>query len=514
MPLTEKQLISWESIKLQLKHNLLSSITKDHWPSLKRMKLLTLVSEAFEQNTGPNSIFMVAFELFTEQYDLQIKKKRKPRDALELFNETPEIVAALDQLHDYILLKVDEPSSMIENDNSLETSDFTQTSTSSEESLLPAQETSVKVLQMDFSLATMKENIQKWVNKYYSSVDERVLSNNETRIRRMDNLACLLALERSLSACTAVTINLSGPPQLVIGANVYTHNEQEIIFNEITLKLNAIRHFLTNISLKCNSKIDSENLDKLATSLVGILLFKGSFFAPLKTLHLAAKKIIHAVCFDHETFTEEEKSAFTSYSPAVIILPVNDSQNILNMQVRQLSPSGTINSEFVLTNIPPKTHVKFIHAEQLIARYLFEELKIKPESPLLFGISKLCCMTCFEYLSNYPVTIRGHHSQWYQGVVNLYTGLSPKTSSSKQAITCAWPSPINTPERIIKHNPSAAKADDSPKGKQKTASAEVTLSKQSIFSTKDKDKKILPPPNLMDSDAPEEKAIGKDTIYS
>lgn len=308
----------------------------------------------------------------------------------------------------------------------------------------------------------VNENIREWVYDRFSPVDERILSNDNRRIRRMDSLARLLSLNASLSACTAVTFDLSDIPKIIIGANVGDPDEHVTVVVSTELRLAIIREFLTH-SLKHHQSEHYQDplsikayLDTLSQNLVSKLPSNGY---PPEILLQAARKIIDAVFFDKQTFSDKEKSLFSKNTPAKILTPqIIDGKARINIYDVMNKATDAI----PLENVKKSTDIKNIHAEQLIAYYLFVSLKIQMspniESPLALGISKLCCLTCFHHLKAYTelgfLIVRGHHGQTYLGVVDIGTGEASKRFSTRRATTHAWPSPTHSPDKKSKRKDS------------------------------------------------------------
>ncbi len=310
----------------------------------------------------------------------------------------------------------------------------------------------------------VNENIREWVYDRFSPVDERILSTDDRRTRRMDSLARLLSLNASLSACTAVTFDLSNIPKIVIGANVGDQEEQMTVVTLTESRLAIIREFLTD-SLKHHQPEHYQDrlsitacLDALSQKLVSQLPANGH---PQEVLIQAARKIINAILFDKQTFSDKEKSLFSKNTPAKILTPqiIDDKARINIYDVMNKATDA-----IPLENLKKSTGIKNIHAEQLIAYYLFVSLKIQMSPdikfPLALGISKLCCLTCFNHLKAYTelgfLIVRGHHGQIYLGVVDIGTGEASKQFSTRRATTYAWPSPTHSPDKTLKRKDSAS----------------------------------------------------------
>lgn len=513
MPLLEKHLPFWAFSHAQLKSilikNCVETFPKDIDPSTRK-KLYELVTQTLTHNLGDDGFFTIAFGMFATILDDQNLTAANYKAAINHFRELPEVQDALLQMQEHIILQFrspiaedeeargddipvpesleaasESPSSIVDYPaivmssplgctplhDALEGSDDPRISV-----FPPLAELSVTVSKaadhtyrpmtpkalfvVPFSSDMLQEGIEEWVEERYSPVDERVLSNHERRLRRLDSMARLLSLKMSLSACTAVALDLSAAPRIVIGANVSINGEQEKVFEAIASKLNIIQRFLTRISLDERKVIDSAHLDILANELASSLLANSS--TTKDVLVQAARKIIHAICFDPETFTEREKRVFLLFGPGIVVLPlIADKAHYL--QVRQLGADACAPTNFALPMVPAATHVREIHAEQLVVRYIFEELKVR--APLMVGISKLCCDTCIRYLQLYPlVTIRGTHGQIYTGVVNLADGYRPTEGSKRTGNTKYLASPYDTPERSLDAEDTIVRTPDTEPG--------------------------------------------------
>ena len=446
MPLPKSGSKYWPNVFKKLDEKLRSmvfrAVPSEQLNEKTRQRLMELQSRLMRSNLEEGSFFTVAFERYAAQLELHGLNTIQMGEAFSHFADIADVNEAVKRLQCSIL-----SHARVQN-YTLDTPDDNPTEEPSALSKVISHDPKI-----DFSADQLQQNIDEFIDERYSPVDERVLSCGERRLRRMDSLSRLLLPGSHISACTAVTLDCSETPTLIIGSNVDKNGYQERIVEEITLKLNTIRQTLTTILADADMQQDTDeiSLDSLAQQLVEKL--RPSPF-PNEVLHQAARKLIDAICFDNETFTKEEKQAFVNTAPATIILPtVGD--GCAGMQVHLLNSENHIVKHYSLTKISKVGSVKYIHAEQLIAYYLFEELNIKPKpgEPLVFGISKLCCPTCFINLKKYNkfgeediLAVRGHHGQVYLGVVDLTSGISNRSSSIRPGTTEQWSSPKFTPE--------------------------------------------------------------------
>lgn len=280
--------------------------------------------------------------------------------------------------------------------------------------------------------------IARWVIDKYAPISRRHILTDEHKQRRYDSLAFLLASRATQSACTSVTIlsSVAEGSKIVIAVNVDSQGMQESLSHSIRAKLEVLQRHLSAISRE-----DYIDIERLAGTLAEELFPLGSPF-PRDIFNQAVLKIVDAVHFDSGTFTVEEKQALLNASQATILLPAIE-EGVATIQMRL---SDGARGDIPLDRVPGGGHVKFIHTEQLLAYYLYHVLSLSRETPFTFGISKLCCNTCVDYLAAYPaVSVRGHHGLSYVGVINLADGSSSAHSSSRPGETHAVRSPPRTP---------------------------------------------------------------------
>jgi hypothetical protein len=240
---------------------------------------------------------------------------------------------------------------------------------------------------------------------------------------------------------------------MIIGANINEDGFQEKVILEVSTKLQIIQAYLTELQTIDPRIFNLEMLDSSACELKNRLLSRTKTHFPHDVLEQAAKKIIHAVLLDDSTFTPQEKYALMNQHTLTIILSKINPKGGYLMDVSHINRGAVLKNEYPLAKVPFHANINNIHAEQLIAHFLFEILKIKTDSTYTFGISKLCCGTCKDCLSEYPVLFRGTHNQTYQGVVHLGTGRLESASKERRATTHAWKSPDYTPDRPVYGRP-------------------------------------------------------------
>ena len=214
----------------------------------------------------------------------------------------------------------------------------------------------------------------------------------------------------------------------------------------MSTKLRIIQGYFAELKGIDPATFPPERLEAFAEELKNRLLKDTRSAMPQDVLIQAARKILHAVLIDDKTFSVEEKYALMNQNAYAIILPKASPAGTYSMQVHRHYRGSQTSTSFPLPNVPRDTKINNIHAEQLIARLLFKVLGIRTASTYTFGISKLCCGTCKNYLDEYPVRFRGTHMQLYQGVVNLDRGSVEPASSARRATTHQWRSPGDTPD--------------------------------------------------------------------
>ena len=301
--------------------------------------------------------------------------------------------------------------------------------------------------------------VTQWIKDKYHPRDERVQKSDAKKVRRMDSLSRILASQQaSISVCSAVTIDLStSTPQLIIGSNLGYDGLQDKAISEINRKINLLKQcFWEHLNLNIPPPfIDQTTIWLLAEKLFVQLFPDTDPKAPItkiKELVKAVYKVLDAVCYDNETFSQEEKHVFTPYAPVLILLPkIND--NSVHMQIYKRIGNIYNVTYTQLDAIDNKTQISHIHAEQIMAYYLFKVSKEKPSTSYTFGVSKLCCTTCYDYLNSYPaIIVRGHHGKQYEGVAHLINAIqTPTKSSTRNGPTFSWPSPEKSPLKEALH---------------------------------------------------------------
>ncbi|GGI79800.1 hypothetical protein [Legionella impletisoli] len=317
-------------------------------------------------------------------------------------------------------------------------------------------------LRFPYDPSALTAELTQWVEDEYAPVDARIEVSKHRRVRRYDSLARILASQKpSLSVCGAVTIDTTTvEPRLIIGANISFSEGAADFLKEIKAKLSVLKSFFSMYRFGYADLPDPSHCHELSLKLFHDLfptyLDSTQTGKEISALEQAVFKLTHAVLYDSETFSEEEKDAFLN--TAVILLP-SIVEDHIELLVTHATPRGFLQSHESLHPLLDARDLRYVHAEQLIATYLYMHLEIPKETAYIFGISKLCCATCSEFLEEYPnVIFRGHHQQQYEGVINLNTGIRSPLTTVKKGPTAADSSPFKTPIRSLTSRTSAASA--------------------------------------------------------
>jgi hypothetical protein len=418
---------------------------QEHWqktiPSLNTMMLrrckehtgksskalYDLVQLFIGANCEEGTFFYTAFKLFIQRLEHHKLAQKQITEALITFFQIPEVQMALTDLQKTILLQFRQ-----QEEASLKASTAALLSS--------PKKPEIPVIPVDPK--SLQTSIEALVDSAYSLADERISSCEQRKLRRLDSLARLLAPQLSKSPCVAVTLDTSStPPRLVISSNIANEGEQDSLANEILLKLQIIQRGITDIT-KIEHILSEEGITRAAEALIEELKRRTSFAGTESTLKQAAIKLIKTICYDRKTLTTPEKDAFLNPEP-LMLLPIHEREYYMDARTYSAGGTSFTSHRFLLDKVPLETKISDIHAEQLIARYFFEELKTTEQR--MIGISRLCCKICYENLKTYPIIVRGSHAQSYKGVIDLRTGAQATDEPTRRAVTYAWPSPPITP---------------------------------------------------------------------
>jgi hypothetical protein len=376
---------------------------------LRRAHIISQEILTRELVANDNSLWRNAYRYFIDALERQALNKKNTQSALSYFFELEPIKESFEKLTNELLAELDPLEAVI---------------------VTPPPHLDDTELDAIISADVADE---------FGPVDERILTCEERNLRRMDSLARLLTLRDSASACTAVTLHNG---QLMVALNVEKNGTQSELFRIIALKIKSIREHAVDFLKTPNPS----ELDERAERLYLELLAHQPSRLDKDGLIQAAYKILHAMVFDEETFNPIEKAALLS-AHFTLLAPHQD-----GLSTSLLTRTEESDSLIPLPQIKPGSAIRALHAEQLLAVLIYDLGKSPTHS--MFGVSKLCCATCFAGLMTYRdaagaalISVRGSHRQSYQGVVHLPTGDASRDNSLRRAVTHAKPSPGDTPDR-------------------------------------------------------------------
>lgn len=426
MTLTKKQQEHWQKIAPHLNTMMLRRCKELTGKNSKA--LYHLVQLAIGANCEEGTFFYTAFELFIHRLEHHKLPQKQITEALANFFQIPEVQIALTDLQKMILLQFRQQEEAVLKAPSA--------------ALLSSPKEPEIPLALPVDSKSLQTSIEALVDSTYSVADERISSCEQKKLRRLDSLARLLAPQLSKSPCVAVALDTSSmPPRLVISSNIANDGDQDSLANEILLKLQIIQRHIMDIT-KIGHILPEEAITHAADALIEELKAKTTFAGTESVLKQAAIKLIKTICYGRKTFANNEKNAFFNPEP-LVLLPIHEREYYMDARTYAAGGASFTNHRFLLDKVPLEAKISNIHAEQLIARYFFEELKTTEQQ--MIGISRLCCKTCYESLKFYPIIIRGSHEQSYRGVIDLRTGAQATDEPTRRAVTYAWPSPPITP---------------------------------------------------------------------
>lgn len=438
-----------------------------------RRERYNIVKKAVDVNCNENTFFPFLYNMLT----VLLKPYRRDisQQLVQRLGESSVVLFAFKELIRLIELEIQEMESSLKKDYIPQPLDLTL-------NLNPSQ----KELLIDV--------LTQWVEDEYAPVDERIERSQHKRVRRLDSLSRVLvsSSKAAFSVCGAVTIDsnvgISQLSRLVYSSNL-SNSEEEALQKEINTIINILKNFYTHHSLRkeelpplagCKQLIES-----LYTQLYSSEPYTNSANEPT-VLYQAVYKIIHALLYDDVTFTPREKEAFLTQSTHVLLIPGIEAQEV-RMQMNFYTPSGRIQLHRPFSHSIEPHERKYIHAEQLLALYLYDACGTSKEYSFTFGISKLCCKDCSHFLEHYPaVLFRGHHQKQYHGVINLETGERSKQFTTRFGPLHPEKSPFKTP------SPTAARGSIDREKKLDEAHLSVPSGIHTFFSSSFKVKKALP----------------------
>lgn len=232
--------------------------------------------------------------------------------------------------------------------------------------------------------------LTQWVDDEYAPIDERIEITRRKKVRRYDSLSRILSSQSpSISVCSAVTIDTTGGlPRLIIGANLSSTSDDSVFIKELADKLTHLMEFYTRYALGYKTFPEKEQCEALAVELHQKLFPRSPVYTQGRPTLLmqAVYKLTHALLFDSTTLADEEKQAFLNRSIPLVLLPTVVNGRV-EMQINYLTLRGKIQSTHPLKHNIPGNELRYVHAEQLIATYLYE-INSSPQKPYLLLVSQ------------------------------------------------------------------------------------------------------------------------------
>ncbi len=255
----------------------------------------------------------------------------------------------------------------------------------------------------------VQKRLESYLSEKFAPRSSPSQNDSDKRLRRIDSLARIFSLKASLSVCTAASL-VDGA--LCIATNVSKQGQQQEIIAALKAKQAILTSFLNDAK---GSEDASRFIDKNAQPLYKKLHAEGGASVGKPTIVQAIKKLSHAVIVDTTTLTEQDKSTLLSPTSGLFILPsIEEGQAFALVD-------GAMKKSVPLNISAENTRVKDLHAEQLLINVL-KTVKSADVDELAVGITKLCCHTCFEYVQEHGVIVRGQHGQAYPNTINLNNG--------------------------------------------------------------------------------------------
>lgn len=280
----------------------------------------------------------------------------------------------------------------------------------------------------------LKMDVDKYVMTVYLNKIDRRSQIEETNIRRLDSLARILSLPADDSICTCIAFNQG---KLLVSANVSHENSQRDIVDKLIKRVKALKSFIQNIK-------NHYELTQDETFFFELLWDKSEAFYQeyikpvghgLETNRIVLDlcKFAHAIILDDTTFSESVRQFWDRGNlNLTVLLPTQEDTGefmlmsaVSSTAFENGQPLIAFHNHHLNQPAPDFLEVKYYHAEQLLAYYLFNikrnDSNYNVQNELTLGISKLCCQDCYTAIkqSELPIQIRGTHDQSYHNTVRL-----------------------------------------------------------------------------------------------
>lgn len=243
-----------------------------------------------------------------------------------------------------------------------------------------------------------------------------IIRDNSIKVRRMDSLARLLAVDEKITACLAVAIVND---QLIISVNEPHNGDRKQVFQHIDNKLKIIQNFLMSLDVK----EEDNNYNKQITTQFSSAAKKKAFEVAMelgehggianvvpksearkrksKTLNIGTK------------YTHTQSSLLKLASSYLKSKLSNEKQGEFNLK----EINALLSNDYIFLpskdNDPTVNKSQELHSEQAILAYLKEN---QIHDPIVIGLSKLSCKACDSVFSHLNHSYRGTHGIPYPNV--------------------------------------------------------------------------------------------------
>lgn len=276
--------------------------------------------------------------------------------------------------------------------------------------------------------------------------EDKRMQIDKRPLRRMDSLSRILSFPARLSPCTSVAVQHD---TLYISANVSSDGTQDEMAQYLFSRVEQLQAFIVELHENQHSDNPSDLehfLDERSQLLAQKIRNESRTSVTQKKLASDISKFVHSIVIDDETFLSQTRNIWLNAPIQVrVLLPHKGDQEVVSLAVYE---HGAFSSYCELPEPRHAFKVNHYHAEQMIVYFLQNKtiMDATTENPMLLGISKLCCKTCFDNLKQLPVEVRGTHNQSYQNVeplidTNYVLGSPPRGNLQKNPC-----SPIASPE--------------------------------------------------------------------
>ncbi|MDF1757363.1 MAG: hypothetical protein P1U74_03610 [Legionellaceae bacterium] len=315
----------------------------------------------------------------------------------------------------------------------------------------------------------LNEYLQEKIEQEKSERGEnRLLVNEDRRLRRLDSLAQLLELNSRVSVCSAVSIY---DEKLLLAVNNSGNTENDEILHLTLQKLRMIRDFIkvkqsvrvaARESYETEEFFYQESLNTIAPDdeieqFIAELQSISTSTQDLEALKKAIKKLLKTFCLDNGTFSDEERAVFL-LGQFTILLPESRKYTVAGTKTQNsylFMNKYLVSDEYTIFgpetqdvgDYPSYLSRLHLHAEQLILKFLIGAGYTEG----VVGISKSCCLDChnvFQKEEHRKFITRGTSGVNFPGTVEIHTSSFREnvgSPSRKEKICGQHESPDDTP---------------------------------------------------------------------